>query len=261
MKRHDLIVYIGLSLKVKRAYYGMVHKRPPHKRWHEHWRAVLQHSAGITSETERKYEYMARHGGAASWLFLPYMSCGQLTCRHRLQRLEQKLIGLYPNSLNRMRHSGSPYKAVPTGGQSTVCVDVGTDVHVARRKKSGNCQVAMRVQMADADGAVLSKTDLKEAIRLYIAVAWHSSYPWTITQATRRFGGSMFILYDGGVHSFVGLFKAAVVMSRKWGVGQRYLGMIQRLEHEMNRPEDYDCLLALCRSEIPRSEASDLLVK
>ena len=44
--------------------------------------------------------------------------------------------------------------------------------------------------------------------------------------------------HDG--HSFVGLqlFKAAVDIARKWGVGQRYLGMIQRLEHEMNRPED-----------------------
>ena len=78
MKRNDSIVYIRFNLKVKRAYYGIVHERRPHKRWEEHWRAVLQHSAGIAIETERKYEYMARHGEAASWLFLPYISCGQV---------------------------------------------------------------------------------------------------------------------------------------------------------------------------------------
>ena len=75
----------------------MVHERAPHERWQEHWRAVLQHSAGLASEIERKYEFMARHGGAASWLFLPYnvISCGQVISRHRLHILEQKIIGLY----------------------------------------------------------------------------------------------------------------------------------------------------------------------
>ena len=142
-----------------------------------------------------------------------------------------------------------------------MAVGVGNDVHVARRTKPSDCRVEMRVQVADADGAVLSVTDLNEAIALYTAVSWHSSYPWTTTQSTRRFGGSMVILYDGEGNSFVGLLKAAVDIARKWGVGQRYLGMIQRLEHELNRPEDYDYLLALCRSEIPKSEASDLLVQ
>ena len=50
-------------------------------------------------------------------------------------------------------------------------------------------------------------------------------------------------------------------IARTWGVGQRYLGTILRLEHELNRPEDYEYLLALCRSEIPKSDASDLLVQ
>ena len=146
----------------------------------------------------------------------------------------------------------------------SVCVVVGNDVHVARRKTPSNCRVEMRVQVADADGAVLSVTDLNEAIALYTAVSWHSSYPWTTTQSTRRFGGSIVsivILYDGEGNSFIGLLKAAVDIARKWGVGQRYLGMIQRLEHEVNRPEDYDSLLALCRSEILKSEACDLLVQ
>ena len=77
MKRNDSVIYIGFNLQVKRAYccmvYGMVHEMTPHERWQEHWRAVLQHPAGIASEIEQKYEYMARHGGAASWLFLPYI--------------------------------------------------------------------------------------------------------------------------------------------------------------------------------------------
>ena len=141
MTRNNSTVYIEFNLKVNRAYYGMVHERRPHERWEEHWRAVLQHSAGIASETERQYEYMARHGGAASWLFLLYISCGQdlVIERHRLQNPEQQNIGLYPNSLNRMRHSGSPYKAVPKGEHATVPVDMVNDVHVARRKKPGNC--------------------------------------------------------------------------------------------------------------------------
>ena len=123
----------------------------------------------------------------------------------------------------------------------------------------------MQVADHDAGGAVLSVTGLNEAIALYTAVSWHSSYPWTTTQSTRRFGGSIniVILYDGEGNSFVGLdlLKAAVGIAMKWGTGQRYLGMIQRLEHEMNRPEDSDYLLALCRSEIPKSDACDLLVQ
>ena len=59
----------------------------------------------------------------------------------------------------------------------------------------------------------------------------------------------------------MGLLKAAVKPARECGMGQRYIDMIQRQDHEMNRPEDYDYLLALCRSEIPKSEACDLLVQ
>ena len=90
-----------------------------------------------------------------------------------------------------------------------------------------------------ADGAVLCGVNLNEAISIYTAVSWHSFYPWATTQSTRRFGGSTAVMYDGDGHSFVGLLRAAVNTARTWGVGQRYLGMIRRLEHETNRPEDY----------------------
>ena len=120
----------------------------------------------------------------------------------------------------------------------------------------------MRVQAADADGAVLpTTTDRNTAIALYTTVCWHSSYPWSITQSIRRFGGSVVVLYDGEGNSFVGLLKAAVKTAREWGMGHRYLGMIQRQDHERNMPEDYGYLFVLCRSEIPKSEACDLLVQ
>ena len=91
-----------------------------------HWSADLSHMQSWLTDADTLWvgEYMARHGGAASWLFLPYISCGQVIPRHRLHRLELKIIGLYPNSLNRMRHSGSPYKAVPAGGQASVLLCV-----------------------------------------------------------------------------------------------------------------------------------------
>ena len=82
------------------------------------------------------------------------------------------------------------------------------------------------MQVADADWAVLSMTDLNETVALYTAVSWHSSYPWTTTQSIRRFSDSMVVLYDGKGSSLVDLLKAAVDIARKWGAGQRYLGMI-----------------------------------
>ena len=69
------------------------------------------------------------------------------------------------------------------------------------------------------------------------------------------------ILYDGSGNSFVGSLERAFRAGAGWGTGMRYLGMIHRLEQAMNRPEDYDYLLALCRNEIPKSEAQGLLVQ
>ena len=46
-------------------------------------------------------------------------------------------------------------------------------------------------------------------------------------------------------------------MGSAWG-SDNDLGMMHRLEHELNRPIDYAYLLTLCRSEIPKSKASDL---
>ena len=97
-------------------------------------------------------------------------------------------------------------------------VSEADDVQVRRKTKPGNCRVEMRVQAADADGAVQPTTDLNFAIALYTAVCWHSSYPWSITQSIRRFGGSIVVLYDDEGNSFVGLLKAAVKTAREWGM-------------------------------------------
>ena len=88
---------------------------------------------------------------------------------------------------------------------------------------------------ADADGGVRCGFDISEAISSCTAVSWHSSYPWATTQSTRRFGGSTVIMYDGDGHSFVGLLRAALHVAAPWGVGQRYLGMICRVGHDMTR--------------------------
>ena len=121
----------------------------------------------------------------------------------------------------------NPLSATPAGigGHASVCVSEADDVQV-RRHKPGNCMVEMQVQAADADGVVLPATDLNSAMALYTTVCWHSSYPWSITQSIRRFGGSVVVLYDGEGNSFVGLLKAAVKTAREWGMGHRYLGMI-----------------------------------
>ena len=107
------------------------------------------------------------------------------------------------------------------GEQASVCVGEADDVQV-RRHKLCNCKVEMRVQAADADGAVMPTADLNHAIAMYTTVSWHSSYPWSITQSIRRFGGSIVVLYDGEGNSTVGLLKAALKTAREWGVGHRY---------------------------------------
>ena len=69
------------------------------------------------------------------------------------------------------------------------------------------------------------------------------------------------ILYDNSGHSFMGKLELAFRAGVQWGTGMRYLSMIHRLGRQMNRPNDYEYLLALCRNEIPKSEAQDLLVQ
>ena len=80
----------------------------------------------------------------------------------------------------------------------------------------------MRVQMADANGAALLGVNLNEVISMYTAVSWHSTFPWATTQTTRPFRSSMVILYNGDGHSFVGLFKAAMDIARKWAAVPRH---------------------------------------
>ena len=68
------------------------------------------------------------------------------------------------------------------------------------------------------------------------------------------------LMYDHSGNCVVGSLDRALRAGVGWAAGWRYLGMIHRMEQTMNRPEDYEYLLALCRNEIPKSEAQDLLV-
>ena len=68
------------------------------------------------------------------------------------------------------------------------------------------------------------------------------------------------LLYGHSGNCFVGSLERALRAGVGWATGWRYLGMIHRMEQTMTRPDDYEYLLALCRNEIPKSEAQDLLV-
>jgi hypothetical protein len=73
-------------------------------------------------------------------------------------------------------------------------------------------------------------------------------------------GKSTVLMYDHSGNNFVGSLERAFKAGAGWVQGWRYLGIIHRIEHDMTRPDDYEYLLALCRNEIPKAEAQDLLV-
>ena len=68
------------------------------------------------------------------------------------------------------------------------------------------------------------------------------------------------LMYDHSGNNFTGSLERAFKAEAGWVKGWRYLGMIYRVEQTMTRPSDYEYLLALCRNEIPKAEAQDLLV-
>ena len=67
------------------------------------------------------------------------------------------------------------------------------------------------------------------------------------------------LMYDHSGNCFVGSLERALRAGVGWATGWRYLGMIHRMEQAMNRPDDYEYRLALCRNEMHKSEAHDLL--
>ena len=68
------------------------------------------------------------------------------------------------------------------------------------------------------------------------------------------------LMYDQSGNCFVGSLERAFRAGAGWEKRWRHLGIIYRVEQTMTRPEDYEYLLALCRNEIPKAEAPDLLV-
>ena len=151
MEKDDSIVYCGFSFTSKRPYYGMVHNRAPHQRWQEHWRAILQHGSGMAIEKEQKYMFMSQHGGAAKWHFLPYITCGQVIPVLKLKTLESRIIGMYPNSLNRMKFPRALHSSVQVGKRSLHVHDRGRDNRIAGR--GNDTSVQMTVYACNADGS------------------------------------------------------------------------------------------------------------
>ena len=97
-ERESSTIYIGISLKVDRYYFGQVQERNPMARFEDHWRETLLAKSNTTS-TEWKYRYMSRHGGT-SWYFIPLVIPGQILPRATLSKMESFFTGLYPKSLN-----------------------------------------------------------------------------------------------------------------------------------------------------------------
>ena len=60
--------------------------------------------AGLATNREATYAYMAANGGISKWFSLPYISCGQQIELNRLQHLEQSVIRRFPNALDRCTH-------------------------------------------------------------------------------------------------------------------------------------------------------------
>ena len=203
-------MYVGFSFGVKRPYYGMMHNRAPPKRWQVHWRAILQHSSGLATEKELKYSYVAHNGNAAKWHFLPYITCGQVIPILKLKVLEDRIIKTFPNSLNHMAYSGALYTSVQDGTRALhdIVHDKRGDNRVAGRDIDNSVQITVRA--CGADGSTQQWHDLNDAVSAWQTVAWHSSYPWSTTQASRRWGQSTVLLYDHSGNSFVGSLERAL---------------------------------------------------
>ena len=94
---------------------------------------------------------------------------------------------------------------------------------------------------------------------LFDTITWHSSYPWTTVLAERRWRQSV-VIVASNTHMVVGCLPRALRIARGWDGGQRFITFLYRVRHHMERAADYNYLMALCKHEIPKSEADDLLV-
>ena len=105
----------------------------------------------MTIERGQNYSYMAHNGGAAKWYFLPYITCGQVTPILKLKTLEDRIIKLYPNSLNRMRFPRALSKSVQDGKRCLHVHAGSRDNRIAGRDI--DTRVQMTVFACNADGS------------------------------------------------------------------------------------------------------------
>ena len=106
----------------------------------------------MATEKELKYSYMAQHGNAAKWHFLPYITCGQVIPILKLKALKDMDIKKFPNSLNRITYPRATHTSVQDGTRVLHVHDKRSDNRVAgKRDIDGSVQTA--VWACGADGS------------------------------------------------------------------------------------------------------------
>jgi hypothetical protein len=267
MNREDSIVYIGFCFYAKRPYIGMVHERRPYRRWEEHWRGTLQASQGELCE--RKYGYMHDNGGAKSWFFVPWVSCGETISLNRLRVMEKRIIALFPNALNGIRSKWA--NPAPRGNKvgeaakaKTAAAEEGdrrfNKVKVSNARK-GSKVIQVQVHYMTAAGGVVVGCDLGTAMAVSDCISWHLSYPWSTLTCQRRWGRSEVVCYSDSGLVAAGSLRSVISSVGRWAVCRVYLLILRRVQHVRQLTAEDDYLLALCENEVPRHEAEDLLVQ
>ena len=255
-------IYVGLNLRSSRKYFGLVEDRNPLLRFKEHWAAIDDHHRGTEATTDWKYNYMARQGGAAAWIFLPLISLPVVIPHHRLRTLEKLLIARNPTSVNcenRRRFANTlPRKQAgrrvsrPWSEQETYTPrSVATIIPQVWSSHPG-------------DAGPIPSCDLLEAIGSGASmISVHTSYPWSLTGVRRRWGQSTVTAVSDLGATFAGTLAGMVnILDSPGGDPQWwFIHFENRLQQKHSRPEDYQYLLACCRGELDASELDELTVE
>ena len=261
VEEHTSIIYIGMSIQVKRPYIGLVENRNPINRFEEHWRQIQLHKRGEVAQVDHKYSYMASTGGC-QWLFLPLLSCGMVIPKARLETLEKTIYKRFPNALNfqmRTVRKGGP--AAPPRGKHGFTRPPEREISPAYTPRCYQ-RIVPVVTAMQQDGSVSRSCDLFQALSSEVtAVVMHTSYPWSTTNVQRYLGSSIVqILSDNG-DQYDGPLRQGLKTIQQWHQTTIAIIIKHRILANPTRPEDYDFLLACCKQEIPRSEWLDLSVE
>ena len=253
---HCSTIYVGISLRVKRRYYGLVLDRNPMLRFEEHWKAIKQHHQRSEPITEWKYTYMAAHDSAENWIFLPLICCDMVLPRHRLRGLERRVINNHPSSLNmenRHRHRDA---SSSSGGTRPVIRPRSAQPNPVKYTP-----IVPKVRYL-LDKEVVNSCDIIDAFTAEArAFSIHSSYPWSTTMVQRIYGESEFEALSSDGDHIVGRIRDIGKLVCRGSPMWWHIQILNRVKHVMLRPLDYEYLLALCKKDVPRDEARELYVE